>query len=101
MLSLIKFSIYFTLSFFILSAPYNKEPLFNHLHELSSPFTTEIYKNIIAMAKQLKNKTLESTSDLIEETIPKQVDKISSSLSSMTKKEFPQSKDFEERNEFF
>ena len=101
MFSFIRFSFYFTFSFIILSIPYQKKPLFNFFHDVSSPYTKIIFKNISTISKEMKEKAIQTTSGLIEETIPRQVDKISSSLSSMTKEEFEKSKDLNKREQFF
>ncbi len=53
MISLIKFTIYFTISFLILSFPIGNRTIFYHLGHYTRPFTELLYANI---RKTLKEK---------------------------------------------
>lgn len=48
---IIKFAIYFTISFIILSFPIGSKPIFSHLNKVAKPYTTELFANLTDKAK--------------------------------------------------
>ncbi len=48
---IIKFAIYFSLSFIILSFPVGNKPIFNHLNKVAQPYTTELFSSFFDKAK--------------------------------------------------
>lgn len=89
MFFILKFSLYFTLSFFILSLPIQDGPLFDKIYNITSPVTQDIVSYV-------KKKIGRTTTDLQEvgqkafsntKDIPKAQDQVSSELSSNVKKE--------------
>ena len=94
MFGLIKFSISFTLSVFILSIPYNSKPLFYEIYKISNPITITIYNKLI-------NTYRDYTDDNLGQKIEKKKDEISSSLSAGLKKTFRSPRDLNKRKQFF
>lgn len=89
MFFILRFSLYFTFSFLILSLPIQDGPLFNKIYDITSPVTQSIVSYV-------KNKVGHTTSELQEvgqrafsntSDIPKTIDKVSSELSSNVKEE--------------
>ena len=97
MLGILKLCVYFSISLIILSVQYESKPLFYKLHQYSGPITVKLiggFKNIFedfisetGIEKNIMNK--------------KKIDEISSSLSSVIRKEFRESKDLAKRKSFF
>lgn len=89
MFFILKFGLYFTLSFFILSLPIQDGPLFDKIYDVTSPVT----RNIVTY---IKNKVGRTTTELQEvgqkafsntSNIPTTEDQVSSELSSNVKEE--------------
>lgn len=60
MLTFIKFSLSFVLSFLVLSIPIQDRALFDHIHESTSPFTEEFFQ----IVKRNTSKAVEETSEV-------------------------------------
>ncbi len=50
---IIKFLIYFTVSFLILNFPISKKKIFNHIEGVSDPYAQKVYKAISKQAKEV------------------------------------------------
>ena len=56
MIFMIKFTIYFSISFIILCIPIQNKTLFNLMHHHTKPYTTQIFSNVEqAASEQIKN----------------------------------------------
>ncbi len=87
MFSLIKFSIYFAVSFIILSFPVNNKTIFGHLNGYSRPYTDKIFNTITINAENLFNKGSDASKKLFTNTKPKntKIDKVKMKRSSIRK----------------
>ena len=92
MLFLIKFSIYFIISFTILSFPVEDKTLFEHTHNLSKPYTQEIFNHIKKQSKTIFKSTIEFSKNIFKNSTPKEVDRVRSGLSAVKKNNLPKKK---------
>lgn len=51
-MSFIRYTIYFAISFTILSIPVNNRPLFGHLHKHTAPYTSRVFIQIADSVKR-------------------------------------------------
>ena len=91
MFFLIKFFFYLNISYLILCFPIEKSTLFEHAYKVSSPITQNIYKKIKYNSKKIIKSGIQFSKDLFNNSLPKHLDKVNSSLSSV-KKENPSKK---------
>jgi hypothetical protein len=81
----IKFLIYFTISFIILCIPVSQKNIFFYLDKAAAPYTNEIFSTISSKAKLGK----QISSKLLNNTDPGVIDSVKSSYSSTLKKNDP------------
>ncbi|MCP4913929.1 MAG: hypothetical protein GY909_12525 [Oligoflexia bacterium] len=86
---IIKFAIYFSLSFIILSFPVGNKPIFNHLNKVAQPYTTELFSSFFDKAKDNIQTGKEFGKKLFSTKIDKQ-DLIKTQFSSTVKEAQPQ-----------
>lgn len=79
----IRFVIYFTISFTILSIPVGRNNIFFHLQKVSSPYTQKLFTFI----KNQTDESLKSGKKFFSNSSPEKSDQISSKLSSTKKKD--------------
>lgn len=87
MFFLIRFSIYFTISFIILSIPINNSSLFEQIHQTTGPFTDDFVSMITNRVERTKDDLKEVGKKAFSNTSPKHQDSVQSRLSSSTKDE--------------
>jgi len=85
MIFLFKFSIYFVVSFIILSFPLNKKPIFEYAHEWSKPITLQIYDHIKNQSKSILKSTIEFSKNIFKNSTPRELDKVRSGFSGVKK----------------
>ena len=73
MIFLIKFSIYFTISFFILNFPISDKKIFNHLEALTDPIANKVYKKIGTNSDEFLKEGKKVTKKLFNNTSEKDV----------------------------
>ncbi|MDC1173752.1 hypothetical protein OAT67_00020 [Bacteriovoracaceae bacterium] len=83
---IIKFFIYFTLSFIILSFPVGNKPIFSHLNKVAKPYTTELFADLSEKAKDNLQAGKEIGQKMFSTNIKKQ-DHIKTQYSSTQKAE--------------
>ena len=79
---LLKFSFYFVLSYMILCIPLKERQVFDHLYQLTSPYTESLFSIIKVKGKE----GLEESKKIFSNTKPSHGDKVKSRLSSIQKK---------------
>lgn len=86
MFFLIKFCIYFTISFFILSVPLSNKTIFGHLHSLSNPYTSKVFNVVSHTSKEVAKDTTTWTKKLFTNSKPR-FDNVSTKQASTVKEE--------------
>ncbi len=82
----IKFCLYFTMSFFILSVPLNNQTIFGYLHNISKPYTSKVFNVVFDTSKEVAKDTSSWTKKLFTNSKPR-IDQISTKQSSTVKEE--------------
>lgn len=82
---IIKFFIYFSISFTILSFPIGNKSIFFHLNQVAKPYTQKVFKMIGSNVESGLQEGSVISKKLFSNSLPTE-DKIKSSLSSMSKK---------------
>ena len=85
MFFLIKFFLYFSVSYLILCFPIKNSTLFSYTYRHSSPLTKKVYEKIIDKSEKLFKSGIKFSKDLFNNSLPKHLDEINSSLSSIKK----------------
>lgn len=75
---LIKFSIYFLISYLILAFPIKTGTVFDHVNKYTAPLTSEVYKYIQVQLGNVSDK-------IFKKSLPPHLDKLNSRLSGVVK----------------
>jgi hypothetical protein len=81
---LMKFSLYFTLSYLILAFPINNDTIFDRMHEHTAPITTKVYDYL---SLQLNKLSMNDEIKVIKEKSTSYTDKLKSKFSGISKNE--------------
>ncbi len=73
MIFLLKFSIYFTVSFFILNFPIGNKKVFNHIEVYTDPVSNKIYEKIGSSSNEIISEGKKATKKLFNNTSKKDV----------------------------
>lgn len=82
MFSFLKFVLYFSISFVILSIPIKRKVLFNYMHSVFAPYTTAILKSVKDEATRGYRAGSRLTKQLFDNSPPEVVDSVRSRISS-------------------
>ena len=85
MFRLIRFTIAFSLTFIILSIPWNKKTLFYHLSSVTAPMTNMVFNSITDNAKNTINKTKDISKDLFTKSKTTHTDRVQKTNSAIRK----------------
>ncbi|TNE98089.1 MAG: hypothetical protein EP326_10430 [Deltaproteobacteria bacterium] len=85
MFFMLKFTIYFSISFVILCIPIQNRTLFNLIHKHASPYTTQIFSEVEKAASNQIQKGSKFTKKFFSNSNPDQQDKVIAKFSSTKK----------------
>ena len=80
---LMKFSVYFTISYLILAFPINNDTIFDRMHEHTAPITTKVYDYL---SLQLNKLSINEEIKVIKQKSTSYTDKLKSKFSGVSKK---------------
>lgn len=79
---LIKFSVYFTISYLILAFPIKNDTIFDRMHEHTAPITTKVYDYL---SLQLNKLSMNDEINIIKQKSTYYTDKLKSKFSGISK----------------
>ncbi len=85
MIFMIKFTVYFSISFVILCIPIQNKTLFNIIHQHARPYTTQIFSEVEKAASTQIQKSSKFTKKFFSNSDPEQQDKVMAKFSSTKK----------------
>ncbi|MCO4792988.1 MAG: hypothetical protein KC493_04710 [Bacteriovoracaceae bacterium] len=85
---MIKFTVYFSISFIIMCIPVNNKTLFNLIHKHAKPYTTQIFSKVEYEAGEQIKKGSKFTKKFFSNSNPPHQDQVISKFSSTRKETF-------------